>query len=713
MSDLLSTTPADPAAPPALTKSDAQLGMAVDPAPAEEPTPRRRMPLGAASMAVLGVLVIWLIARFALANKWTLALDPQDLTTIHNNLNTWPDWVAQNQNSNPFFLYFINDIQILLQKVSDFISEVFYQTPNGLGIPYIGWLGTTVLVTWIAYAVGNVKVAVLTAVVFVLFVVQGVWADAMASFAQVIAAVLFAFVVGIPLGIWAGVSDRASKVITPVLDFMQIMPAFAYLAPLVLIFSLGSASVTAAVFIFAVPPIIRLTSHGIRQVPATTREAVDSLGVTGAQRLQHVLLPMSKRTTVIGVNQTFMAALSMVVIAAYIAAPGLGSDVRNALQSLDVGTAFNAGLSIVLMAIVFDRVSTAASVRSEVAVRKGTGTQRRHWLIALAGLVVTLVAVYLSRTYLWAAQPPQNWPNWGTNITDVVNDASTWAQTHLSLLTLDFKNGIAYGLLNPLQSLLVETPWFIVGLVFVVIGYVVGGWKIAAVMVVGVAALVVLGVWSDAMFTLASTILASIAAIVLGVVIGVWMGRSKGADRIIRPILDGAQTMPALVYLVPFLGLFGPGRVTAIFAGVIYAAPAAIKIVADGIRQVPENTVESAISSGSTTWQMITKVQIPMSIKSIALASNQAVIYTLSMVVIGAAVGGAGLGYLVISGLVNPQYFGKGLAAGLALVVLGIMVDRVTQAAAQRSGQRARAATEKAAPTTIVSTAKVLDPAAA
>ncbi len=706
-------TTTNPQSEAALEKSEAQLGSNADRVYSGGPEVGRRFPVGTATIVLVGALAVWVIARFALAGRWTLALDPQDLTTIHTNLNTWPDWVAQNQNSSPIFIYFVNYIQILLQHVSDFISQTFYQTPNGLGIPYIGWLGTTVLVTWIAYAVGNVKVAVLTAAVFLLFVFQGLWSDAMASFAQVISAVLFAFVIGLPLGIWAGTSDRVNKIITPVLDFMQIMPSFAYLAPLVLIFGLGTAAVTAAVFIFAVPPIIRITAHGIRQVPPTTREAVDSLGVTGAQRLRQVLLPMSKRTTVIGVNQTFMAALSMVVIAAYIAAPGLGSDVQQALQSLNVGAAFNAGLSIVLLAIVFDRVSTAASVRSELAVRRGDQNKRRRLIVVGAGLVVTVVAVYLSRTYLWAAQAPQGWPNWGQAITDGVNSVSNWVQTHLSLITLDFKNGIAYGLLNPLQSLLTQTPWFVVGLVFAVVGYVVGGLRVAIIMVVGAAVLVVLGVWSDAMFTLASTILASIAAIILGVVIGVWMGRSKGADRIIRPILDAAQTMPAFVYLVPFLGLFGPGRVTAIFAGVIYAAPAAIKIVADGIRQVPENTVESAISSGSTKWQMITKVQIPMSIKSIALASNQAVIYTLSMVVIGAAVGGGGLGYLVISGLQNPPYFGKGLAAGLALVVLGIMVDRLTQAAAQRSGQRARKATESGTPPRKISTAKVVEPAAA
>lgn len=706
-------TRTDPQAGAALEKSEAQLGANADRVYADEPEVGRRFPVGTAAIILIGTLAVWVIARYTLADKWTLALDPQDLTTIHTNLNTWPDWVAQNQNSSPIFLYFVNYIQILLQHVSDFVSQVFYQTPSGLGIPYIGWLGTTVLVTWIAYAIGNLKVAALTGGVFLLFVLQGVWGDAMATFSQVISAVLFAFVIGLPLGVWAGTSDRVNKIITPVLDFMQIMPSFAYLAPLVLIFGLGSASVTAAVFIFAVPPIIRITAHGIRQVPLTTREAVDSLGVTGAQRLRQVLLPMSKRTTVIGINQTFMAALSMVVIASYIAAPGLGSIVQQALQSLNVGVAFNAGLAIVLMAIVFDRVATAASVRSEITARKGADNKRMRLIFVGAGLVITVIAVYLSRSYLWAAQAPQNWPGVGGYITDGVNTVSTWVQTHLSLITLDFKDGIAYGLLNPLQSLLVRTPWFVVGLVFAVIGYVVGAVRVALIMVVGVGALVALGVWSDAMFTLASTILASIAAIALGVLIGVWMGRSKGADRIIRPTLDAAQTMPAFVYLVPFLGLFGPGRVTAIFAGVIYAAPAAIKIVADGIRQVPENTIESALSAGSTKWQMITKVQIPMSIKSIALASNQAVIYTLSMVVIGAAVGGGGLGYLVISGLQNPPYFGKGLAAGLALVALGIMVDRLTQAAAQRSGQRARKDTESGPPTRKSRAIQVNEPAAA
>ncbi len=694
----MSATSTDPAARARLEKSEEQIGIDADGGREGRAQAEGRLHIGPAAVAVLAVIAVWLIARIFWGGQWTLALDPQDTTTIQDNLNTWPDWVVQNQNVSPVFLYFINYVQIVLEHVSDFVSEVFYQTPTGLGIPEIGWLGTTVLVTFLAFAIGNAKVAALTAGIFLFFVFQGLWSDAMATFAQVISAILFCFVIGLPLGIWAGLSNRVNALVTPVLDFMQIMPAFAYLAPLVLIFSLGSASVTAAVFIFAVPPIVRITAHGLRQVPSTTREAADSIGVTGAQRLRTVLLPMSKRTTVIGVNQTFMAALSMVTIAAFIGSPGLGADVRNALQGLDVGTAFNAGLAIVLMAIVFDRVSTTASERSDRRDEPNKSKRRLRLILIAAGAVVTLIAIYLSRTYLWAAESPQTWPNWGQVIIDAVNSASNWAQANLTFLTLTLKNAIAYGLLNPLQSLLTQTPWFIVALVFTVLGFVAGGWRTALVVVAGVAAILILGVWADSMVTLASTILATIAAAILGVVVGVWMGRSKGADRAIRPILDGAQTMPSLVYLVPFLGLFGPGRVTAIFAAVIYAAPAAIKIVADGIRQVPANTVESAMSSGSTKWQMITRVQIPMSTKSIALATNQAVIYCLSMVVIGAAVGGGGLGYLVISGLDNASQFGKGLAAGLALVVLGIMVDRVTQATAVRSGRRARKATEMRSP---------------
>ncbi len=666
--------------------SEAQISAAVD----KGTTPTRRpFGIGLGALVMIGTIAAWLLIRVIFAGVATFPLAPNDLTQIHQNLNTWPEWVAENQNSNPVFLYFINYIQIFLQHTGDFCTHLFAQTDVGLGIPEIGWLGTTVLVTYVAWVIGNTRVALLTLGVFLFFVLQGLWADTMITFALVVASVVIALIIGLPLGIWAGTSPRVRKFLTPVLDLLQIMPSLAYLAPLVLIFGIGLPSGIAATLIFAIAPVIRITAVGIQQVPLTTREAVDSIGVTRFQRLRTVLLPMAKRTTVIGINQTIMSAVSMVAIASFVGILGLGSDVQQALQSLAVGAGFNAGLAIVLLAIVFDRVTTAASVRSELAIRAGRTSRNRRRILLLAGLVITIVAIYLSRTFLWAAVAPDHWWDWGTGISSFVDTVSNWIQTHLSFLTIDIRDGITYGILNPLESLLTGSPfWAVVGAI-TVFAFVAGKWRPAIYVLISLLLIVVLGVWNAAMVTLASTILASVITMIVALLLGVWMGRSKVTDRAIRPILDAAQTMPSFVYLIPFLGLFGPSRITAIAAGVVFAAPAAIKIIADGVSQVSANTVEAALSNGSTPWQMITKVQLPMSMTSVGLAANQAVVYTLSMVVLGAAAGAGGLGYLVLNGLAKQlDYFGKGFAAGIALVLLGIVLDRITQATAARANRR-------------------------
>ena len=648
--------------------------------------------LSPAVLIVAGTIVVWIILRLVLGGQWTLQIGRSELTPFHTSLNNLNDWVGENRNSSPVFLYFFNYIQLAVEGLGTFFTNLFAHTDIGLEIPNIGWLGTTVLMTYLAYAFGNIRVAVLTLVGLLVIVTQGLWPQTMDTFALVVAAVLLAIIVGLPLGIWAGTSDRVNKVVTPVLDFMQILPAFAYLAPLVLLFMIGPAPAIVATWIFAIPPVIRLTAHGIRQVPLTTREAVDSLGVGRWQRLSTVLLPMAKRTVVIGISQTIMAALSMVTIAALIGAPGLGLVVTQALQSLDVGTAFNGGVAIVVLAIIFDRVTTAASMRAEVAARAGGGARRWRWISLGVGAVVTVVAIQLSRMMAWAALPPTTWPDLGAGLTIAGNAVADWAQTNLAWLTQSLRNAVTYGILNPLEALFTGSPWFVVGIVAVIFAFVAGRWRGALLTAVGVGLLVLLGVWNDAMYTLAATLIATVITMAFGVVIGVWMGRSQRVDSIVRPFLDAAQTMPAFVYLVPFLALFGATRFTAIVAAVVFAAPASIKIIADGISQVSATTVESASASGSTRWQMITKVQIPMSAKSIGIAANQGLIYSLSMVVIGGMVGAGALGYDVIAGLNQLDLFGKGLAAGLSLVVMGILLDRITQAAADRSQDRSPAA---------------------
>ncbi len=634
-----------------------------------------------------GIFLGWLVGWFLLRGRDTLPLDASQLTGVHLWLNHVNDAIDANRDSNPIFLYFFNIIRLVVDVLTTFIQSLLSQPALGLPIPMLGWLGVVAVVGYVSLAVGNLRVALLAVGGFVFLGLQGLWTESMDTLALTLSAVLIALLFAIPLGIWAGLSDRFNRLITPVLDFMQTMPTFVYLAPLTLLFLIGPASATIATLIYAAPPAIRLTAHGIRSVPRPMVEASESLGSTKLQTLTKVLLPAAKRTIVLGVNQTVMAALAMVTIAALIDAPGLGKTVVKALETEDVGTAFNGGLAIVVLAIVLDRVTTAASTKaapwsSPAALRMA----RLRLPILIGGGILAAFGVWLSRTYVWAAEFPSDNVEIGSTITQATDAATHWVRDTFAGATSQFKDVISAAFIDPLQALLVQSPWWLIAAVTVVVALVVAGVRAAVISALCLGLLVASGLWHDAMTTLAQVLLATIIVMIFGVVFGVWMGRSPRVDRVIRPILDAAQVMPPFVYLVPFLALFEATRFTAIFAAIVYAAPVAIKIVTDGIRGVPATTVEAASASGSSTWQMITKVQLPMARNALTLATNQGLIYVLSMVVVGGLVGAGALGYQVVAGFSQTSLYGKGLAAGIAIVLLGVMLDRITQAAAKRSG---------------------------
>ncbi|MER7246569.1 ABC transporter permease subunit [Kribbella sp. NPDC000426] len=621
---------------------------------------------------VVGVLLVaWVALYFVLRGIDTLVLGGQDTTALHRWLTEHRDDVGQGNVVFDAIRIAVDHFVVLLQNL---ISQPSFDRP----VPVIGWLGVIAISAYCAWAFGNWKVAVLTAAGLGFVGLQGLWQESMDTLALTIAAVLLSLLVAIPLGIWAGLSDRAFKVATLVLDLMQTLPTFVYLAPLTLFFAIGPAAATIATLIYAAPPAVRLTAHAIRSVPPESVEASRSLGSTKGQTLTKVLLPMSRSTVVVGINQTIMAALSMVTVAALIDAPGLGQTVLKALQTLDVGVAFNAGLAIVVIAIVLDRVTTAAGDRPW-----RTANRRRRVLLA-AGAVGVLVAVWFSRTYVWAAEFPSS-VNVGSRIAVVATDVTDWVQNVFGGFTYGVRDAVTNGLLNPLEGLLTGSPWWLVTLVVVVLAFVLGGWRGAVPAAVCLGLLVATGVWHDSMVTLASTLLATVVVVAVGLALGVWAGRNRRVDTWIRPVLDAGQTMPPFVYLVPFLALFGTSRFTAIAAAVVFAVPVTTKIVADGIKAVPVATVEAANSVGSSSWQVISKVQLPVARRAITLAVNQGLIYVLSMVVVGGLVGAGALGYDVAAGFAQSELYGKGLAAGLAIVLLGVMLDRVTQAAARRT----------------------------
>lgn len=211
----------------------------------------------------------------------------------------------------------------------------------------------------IAWRIASWKVGIFGVITFLLVGFLGLWAETMTTLSMVLCAVVFCVIVGIPLGILAARSDRFADVIRPVLDAMQTTPAFVYLVPVVMLFSIGTVAGVIATIIFSMPPIIRLTNLGIRQVRSDVVEAAKAFGATDRQMLWKVQFPLALPTIMAGLNQTMMLSLSMVVIAALIGAGGLGVPVFEGLNSLRVGLAGIGGLAIVLLAMVLDRISQA------------------------------------------------------------------------------------------------------------------------------------------------------------------------------------------------------------------------------------------------------------------------------------------------------------------------------------------------------------------
>lgn len=225
--------------------------------------------------------------------------------------------------------------------------------------PYI----MTALFAALAWRIAGRGVALFTVIGFLLIMSMGFWEETMESLALVITSMLFALVTGIPIGIWASKSDTVEKVVRPILDFMQTLPAFVYLIPAVLFFKLGEVPGVIATLIFALPPVVRLTNLGIRQVPREIKEAALSFGCNRRQLLVKAELPVAMPTIMAGVNQTIMLALSMVVIAGMIGAGGLGNEVLKGITQLKIDLGFEAGIAIVILAIFLDRVTQALGAR--------------------------------------------------------------------------------------------------------------------------------------------------------------------------------------------------------------------------------------------------------------------------------------------------------------------------------------------------------------
>jgi len=254
---------------------------------------------------------------------------------------------------------FVNWLTTNLEVAFDGVTTVLESIVEGLvaGFGFIPSYVFIILLTLIAWKVSNKGIGLFTLIGLFLVDNLGYWEPMLETLALVLTAVFISILLGIPMGIWASQKQMVKNIVVPVLDFMQTMPAFVYLIPAIFFFNIGVVPGVVASVIFAMPPTIRLTILGIQQVPADIIEATEAFGSTTSQRLLKVQLPLAMPTIMAGINQSIMLALSMVVIASMVGAPGLGADVYRAVTQIQIGKGFEAGLSIVVIAIILDRIT--------------------------------------------------------------------------------------------------------------------------------------------------------------------------------------------------------------------------------------------------------------------------------------------------------------------------------------------------------------------
>jgi len=458
----------------------------------------------------------------------------------------------------------------------------------------------------------------------------------------------------------------------PILDAMQTIPAFVYFLPLIGLLGVGVVNAAVATVIYAVAPVIRLTTLGIRQVPSQTVEASKVFGSTRRQTLFKVQMPLALPTILTGLSQTIMMALGIVVLAALVGAGGLGENVFQSLSQRRTGRGIAAGLAIVAVAMVLERVWRSLAVLDPLQ-----RMPRRRLVIGMGVLVAGTVIGRLTGLV--------DFPEvWGVETFDPIDQVVVWARDNLSWLSRPINDFLVGDIFVPVRDFLVETvAWPVLVFVTGWAMWMVKGWRLAIFGMVSVLVIGLLGMWALSIDTLVQVVMSSIIAVVIAIPIGVWAGRKPRVETAMGPILDALQTIPSLVYIIPVVILFTLGVVPGIIASVLYAIVPGIRITALGIRYVPEETVEASRTFGATPRQTLFGVRLPLAAPTIMASINQVIMMVLAMVIIAGFVGAGGLGFETIRALTRSE-FGLGFEVGVSLVLMAMILDRYTQAWGER-----------------------------
>ncbi|WGD28850.1 ABC transporter permease subunit [Ancylobacter sp. WKF20] len=635
-----------------------------------------RIPTGwiVAGLVALAVLVPYAAPQtFA----WAKAYPAAWIVPVSDWLKAFLYWLARDLSFGLFtfkemtrFISGLFGYALAVPKALLSTGITFGDEEGALHIPRLSWAGLIVAVTVWSYLLGGLRLAALGFVGFTYILVFGQWDSAMVTLSQVLLAVLCGVAGGIGLGILAYRVPRLENAVVAALDFMQTVPTFAYLVPLVFLVGVGPVSGMLATILYAMPPMVRVTMMALKRVPPELDELARMTGCQPRQVLWKVLVPSARDDLLVGVNQVIMLTLNMIIIAAMIGAGGLGFDVLNALrQANGLGKGLEAGLAVVALAIVLDRMSRALVELRPVHGAAATRRRQLFW----AGLAALIGFTVLSLAFpALEALPAEYRISTGSMWSDVVS----WVNVNLFSTADALRTFLLLYILVPVKTFLIGFPW--IGLLAVVGGgaWALGGWRFGLGMAALMAFIPMAGLWERGMTTIYLCAISVIIATLIGLPLGFLGSRSERMHHFLGAMCDTLQTLPSFVYLLPVVMLFRIGDVSALVAIVLYAMVPAIRFTDHGLRRVPPSLQEAGTMAGCTGAQRLAKVELPYALPEIMLGVNQVIMMALSMLVVSSFVGTNDLGKQ-IQVAISQADPGKGLSAGLAIAFLGIIADRM------------------------------------
>ena len=603
---------------------------------------------------------------------------------IAKTVGDWLTWLARKAEIGP---YAVQDITRAMTKLVewpiDALNVILAQgikagTGNNVHtvVPPLSWLSISGLLALIGWRFGGPRLALITAAAMAYLIIFGFWTAAMTTLSSVMISAVVAIALGIYVGNLAVNHARLEAPLTALMNVMQTVPIFAYLVPTLLFLGYGPSAALVATVIYALPPMVHATILGLRGVPSEVVEYGTIAGATERTIFWKIKLPVALPTLAIGINQTIMACLNIVVIASMIGAGGLGYLVLVALRKLDIGGALESGIAIVLLAIVLDRLSLAAARRSATGARHSQNGR------SFGRIVLIWIAVSTALAFLLPSL--QTWPKaWEITTAPTWNAMVSWINVNWFTPLDAIRSFTLINLMIPTKQFLLDLPWTLVIVLIAIAAWRAGGTRLALTCIALALFVAVTGFWEPAIVSVYLVALGVLISVLIGMPIGYFASRSARRRETMSIALDTLQTLPTLVYLLPAVMLFRNGDFSALIAIVSYAIAPPIRYAMHAFAAVPADRLEAAAMAGAGRWQTMKWVRLPAAFPTLILGLNQTVMMAIAMLVITALVGTRDLGQQVFIALSRAKV-GDGIIAGLCVAAIALIADGILKALAAR-----------------------------